>query len=370
MTYIPSSPWSKAGKFDELYEDALAMENGKAVNPQMFAFRAASWQLYEDWQYDPSKKRAMILSPTRDRSMRQREMSNPQSFSVEFRANFAEVENAYLEPQIVDSLFKPYPSAENNRNAPTDVGIMTSRYRAHADAGRSQDNFCFALGHSEVGDDGYLHVFIDLMKVWQPMDFEPDSDGVRRVDYTVVLEWLRKTFKNFYVTKFTMDQWNSALFIDQLHRDVMEGKPFNKTMGVSVDNHTSKSNFQRWERFKTACYQGWVHIPWVEDDIAGVGRTCLADLELRNLIVKNGNKVDHQDSGIYPHNDMADSISTVVADLLADQLLAFDEGRLTKVVGAAQGGYNIPKQKTSAAESELNAAMQRSEELYRQLGYL
>lgn len=369
LVYIPSSPWSKSGKFYELYEAALAMENGRAVNPQMLAFRGASWKMYEDWAYDPTKKRAMILPPTKDRAMKQREMLNPQSFSVEFRANFAEVENAYLDPGVVDSLFLPYPSEDNNKNVPSDVGSMTKRYRAHADAGRSQDNFCFAIGHSEMGKDGYLHAFIDLMKVWQPMDFEPDADGVRRVNYVEVLDWLRDTFKRFYVTKFTMDQWNSALFIDQLHRDVMEGLPFNKTMGVAVDTHTSTTNFQRWERFKTACYQGWVHIPWIEDDIAGVGRTCLADLELRNLIVKNGNKVDHPDSGFWVHNDMIDAVSTVVADLLSEQLAAFDAGNLTRVVGAAQGGYNVPSKK-SIAEQEMSAAMQRSEEMYRKLGYL
>lgn len=369
LVYIPSSPWSKSGKFYELYEAALAMENGHALNPQMFAFRAASWVPYEDWAYDPTKKRAMILPPTKDRSMKQREMLNPQTFAVEFRAQFAEVENAYLEPQIVDALFKPYPSEDNNKNTPSDVGIATRQYRAHADAGRSQDNFCFALGHSELGEDGYFHAYIDLMKVWQPMDFEPDADGVRRVNYVEVLDWLRDTFKKFYVTKFTMDQWNSALFIDQLHRDVIEGKPFNKTMGVSVDNHTSSANFQRWERFKTACYQDWVHIPWVEDDIAGIGKTCLADLELRNLIVKNGNKVDHPDTGMWVHNDMSDCISTVVADLLANQLTALDDGNLTRVVGAARGGYNM-QQRPSAAETEMTAAMVRSEELYRQLGYL
>lgn len=370
MVYIPSSPWSKAGKFYELYESAYAMENGHAVNPHMLAVRFPSWFLYKDWEYDPSKKRAMILPPESDRSMRQRELLNPESFAVEFRANFAEVENAYLQPKIVDSLFEPYPSEKENKNVMLEVGALTGRYRAHADAGRSQDNFCFAIGHSEVGEDGFLHAFIDLTKVWQPSDFELDDDGVRRVDYTVVLEWLQSVFKKFYVTKFTMDQWNSALFIDRIHRDIIDGKPFNKMMVASVDNHTSTTNFQRWERFKTACYQGWVHIPWIEDDIAGVGKTSIAALELKNLIVKNGNKVDHQDGGIYPHNDMSDCISTVVADLLGEQIDALEGGGLTRVVGAARGGYNSNGRVPSVAETEMTAAAQRSEQLYRELGYL
>ena len=38
---------------------------------------------------------------------------------------------------------------------------------------------------------------------------------------------------------------------------------------------------------------------------------------------------------------MSDCISTVVYDLLSDQLGSFEQGNLSKVVGAAQGGYNI-----------------------------
>lgn len=370
MIYIPSSPWSETGKFFELYEMAFAMENGSAANPQMFAIKIPSWEVYYDWQYDPAKKRAMILSPQQSREMRQKELQNPESFDVEFRANFAKTENAYMNQNVVDSLFAAYPSEDENKNVPRTRGIITEQYRAHADAGRSQDNFCFAIGHKEVGDDGYWHVYIDEMKVWQPSDFAPDESGIRRVDYVEVADWLRSEFKSYYVTKFTMDQWNSAMVIDEMRRDIIEGKPLNKMMTASVDNHTSKTNFQRWERFKTACYQGWVHIPYVEDELAGYGKACLAEVELKLLVMKNG-KVDHQTSAQWNHNDMADCISTVVSDLLADQLAALDSGNLTRVVGAAYGGYNgdIAYSRGSAVgiEQEQEA---RSQAYMEQMGYL
>ena len=341
MIYVPSSPWSEVGKFYELYEQAFAMENGKAVDPSTFAIRIPSWSIYEDWGYDPNKKMAIILPPEQSIEMRNREMMDPETFAVEFRAHFAKTEDAYLQASVVDSLFEPYPSKENNLNVPNDHGIITKRYRAHADAGRSQDNFCFALGHKELCEDGYYHVFIDLMKIWQPLDFPEDDSGVRRVNYTVPLSWFRNVFKSFYVTKFTMDQWNSAFFIDQLNKDVIAGSFFNKMQSCAVDNHTAAANFKRWERFKTACYQGWVHIPYYEEDIHGLGVVCLPQEELKLLRLVNGTKVDHQNMGRWQHNDMADCISTVVADLLADQIDALLDGSLTAVVGAAQGGYNV-----------------------------
>lgn len=371
LIYIPSSPWSETGKFFELYQDAFAMENGRAANPYMFAIKIPSWGPYEDWQYDPRKTRAMILPPSKSREMRQKELRNPESFDVEFRANFAKTENAYMNPKVVDGLFLPYPSEENDRNYPKDTGNISYQYRAHADAGRSQDNFCFAMGHKEVGEDGYWHVYIDVMKIWQPSDFAEDSEGVSRIDYTVPMAWFKNAFKRFYVSEFTMDQWNSGMFLDELRAETIRGSFVNKSMSVRCDNHTSTSNFVRWERFKTACYQGWVHIPYVEEDIAGLGRVCLAETELKFLIVKNGDRVDHPDSGVWCHNDLVDCISTVVADLLADQLGAMDAGNLTKVVGAAQGGYNVGGDGVLYGNSPGFEEMLRvqSQSYYEQAGY-
>lgn len=371
LIYIPSSPWSETGKFYELYQAAFAMENGKSANPYMFAIKIPSWGPYEDWQYDHRKSRAMILPPSKSQEMRQKELRNPETFNVEFRANFAKTENAYMQPKIVDELFLPYPSEEENKNYPKTSGVITMQYRAHADAGRSQDNFCFAMGHKELGEDGYWHVFIDVMKVWQPSDFPIDDEGVRRIDYTVPMQWFKETFKRFYVSRFTMDQWNSGMFLDELRADTIRGNFVNKSMSVACDTHTSASNFVRWERFKTACYQNWVHIPYIEQEITGMGNVSLIDTELKFLVVKNGNKVDHPDVGPWQHNDMADCVSTVVSDLLADQLNALEAGSLTKVVGAAQGGYNIGGDGfTYGTNVDIEAQLRaQSQSYYEQAGY-
>ena len=102
-----------------------------------------------------------------------------------------------------------------------------------------------------------------------------------------------------------------------------------------------------------------------------MGNVSLIDTELKFLVVKNGNKVDHPDVGPWQHNDMADCVSTVVADLLADQLNALEAGSLTKVVGAAQGGYNVGGDgfiygTNADIEAQLRA---QSQSYYEQAGY-
>lgn len=366
LIYIPSSPWSKKGKFYDLYQAAFEMEDGRAANPQMFAIKIPSWGTYQDWEYDYRFKKAIILPPSKSQEMRSRERLDPEKFDVEFRANFAETENAYMQPQVVDSLFAPYPSEQNNSNYPTDRGNITQRYRAHADAGRSQDNFCCAVGHKFVGEDGYWHVQIDLMKIWQHTDFAEDEQGVRRIDYTVPMAWFKQMLKMFYVDKFTMDQWNSAMIVDELKACSIRGQFLNKATSVSVDNHTSSRNFRRWELFKTACYQGWVHIPWVEDDVAGRGRICLVEQELKALVMRNG-KVEMVREG-WGHGDMADCVSTIVFDLLGDQLNHLEAGDVATVVGAARGGYN-PSDAVGMADLQQREAMVRGSEYMAQMGY-
>ena len=369
LIYIPSSPWSKQGKFYDLYNAAFEMEDGKAVNPQMIAIKAPSWSPYMDWQYDQRFKKAIILPPDKSQEMRSRERLDPEKFDVEFRANFAETENAYMQPQVVESLFGPYPDPDGNLNVPSDRGYITNRYRAHADAGRSQDNFCCAVGHKFVGVDGYYHVQIDLMKIWQHTDFEEDEQGVRRIDYTVPMAWFKRMLKMFYVDRFTMDQWNSAMFIDELRACSVKGQFLNKVTSVSVDTHTAASNFKRWELFKTACYQGWVHIPYVEHDIAGLGRFCLAERELKTLVLRNG-KVEMQNKG-WGHGDMADCISTIVADLLGDQLNHLEAGDIATVVGAAQGGYNVADLPSAmkGADFRQNELVARGSDYMAAMGY-
>lgn len=320
-----------------------------------------------DWQYDPRKKRAIVPFPSKSAGLRAREQRNPEAFDVEFRANFAKTENAYLNQKVVDKMFDPYPDPESDRNLFRETGEIGCQYFIHADAGRSQDLFAMALGHREVGDDGFYHVFIDHYRVWQPSDFPLDEDGVRRVDYLVPMEYMRRIMARFYVRSFTMDQWNSAMFIDTFRRDASQGKFLNSMMSCGVYKKSGAGdNFKRWEKFKTAAYQGWVHIPRTETEITGLGSVCLPQEELKLLRVRNG-KVDHQEGSKWDHNDQSECISVVVHDLLSDQLDALELGNLTQVVGAARGGYN---QAEAGAMNSRMSAEARGLEFMRQMGYI
>lgn len=363
LIYIPSSPWSELGKFYDLYQQVFKEDvYGRTENPQMFAIKIPSWRMYDWWEYDYRKRGPIIFSPDVSQEMRSREMQNPESFDVEFRANFAKAENAYLNPKVVASVFAPFPDG-SPKNVERSSGKVSVSYRAHADAAVSQDNFCFAMGHKEL-IDGKWHAFIDVMKTWQPQDFPKDERGVHMIDYTQVMEWLRREFQLFHCYRFSMDQWNSRMIVDQLSKDAREGRTLNPSMQCIVDNHSATENFKRWELFKTACYQGWVHIPRKIEFVHKMGRECcLIEEELKYMVVKNGSKVTWPTTGQMRHGDMADAVSTVVVDLLGSQLGPSDDD-LTAVVGAAQGGYN-----NGMSAQSTEAAMRAGDDMMRRLGY-
>jgi hypothetical protein len=108
-------------------------------NPYVMAFQFPSWALTDKYREEfrkyPSKYReeymppkAFTVSPdwdpeelttkasrvlprtTRNRfKMRAQEASNPDTFKVERRGKFAEVEDAYLKPEMVDRMFAGAP---------------------------------------------------------------------------------------------------------------------------------------------------------------------------------------------------------------------------------------------------------------------
>ena len=366
MIYIPSSPWSEVGKFGDLYKQALAVdESGAPVAPMDFAIKCPSWSLYSDWEYHPERTSVPIRPPEEDPVLRAKELQNPDKFAVEYRANFAKVQDAFFSQELVDRLFNPYPSEEQNLNVLQTMGKYNLRYYAHADAGRSHDNFAFALGH-RIAIDGFYHVFIDVMKVWQPSDFEPDEDGIRHIDFTVVVDEMKDIFKKFFTMKLTMDQWNSAYIIDEIRKTIMQGKLKNKAMGVGVYKRkpqgkvatyqdTISNNLARWQNFKTACYQNWVHIPDYIIPQPGYGKVNVPREELK-LMVLNGNKVEiAEEKNIGGHGDLAECLSIVVNELLGDQLAALDSGHIGIIAPSAQGGYDIDatiwKQQQMTSES-------------------
>lgn len=303
MIVVPSTPVSEVGMFYKLFKNAFERdEDGSSKHPDMFCMQAPSWELFTDGQYVPAIGKPLLLPPEQDESFAMEEERDPEKFRVEYRAQFAKSQDAYLNPDMVEKMFNAYPDLQGNANVPARHGRIDRQYVMHCDAGRVNDNFCIAIGHKELCEDGFFHAFIDVQKIFQAKDFPPDEHGVRRINYTVVQKQIIEYLKLFNIVRCTFDQYQSASLIDTLNLERTMGTFLNGSVVIEEDTATEKKNMKRWERFKQALYQGWVHAPFVIDDILGLGEVCMLEKELKFLILKNGKKVDHPETGDVCHD--------------------------------------------------------------------
>jgi hypothetical protein len=356
MTYIASSPWSKIGKFYDLYqqgrvtmdqynaregkmrittfaEEAAALDIDIEVDdlaavaePTFLVVQLPSWEPYRDWDRSreipirPGRTRCfprwnspVQFEPNEDgnpdeRVQYRRMRRNPDKFSVERGAQFATVQDAYLNEVMVDRMFLPpgwrEPLVQQHQ------GILALQYRAHADPSRTNANFGFCIGHLEDAppdEHGIVwpHVIIDVLHVWKPQDF---SDHI--IDYVRVGEELDDFLVRFpSMTKMTYDQFNSAGFIAHQKRAFPNIRILEKTF-------TLKENQDRFEKFKSALNLGWVHSH--RDTFAEEGQSLL-ELELKFLQEKNG-RVDRQEIGPVQTKDLADAVMVVTTELLHESL--------------------------------------------------
>lgn len=357
MTYCASSPFSKIGKFYDLYQqgritmDSYNLREGKlrttsfieeaqsqdidldpdeisaaVAEPTFLVVQLPSWDTYRDWERSreipilPGRTRTFPRwnSPvqyepkedgTPDERVQYRRMRrNPDKFKVERGGQFATVQDAYLNEVMVDRMF-----LTPDWRPPLEIqhqGKFSIAYRAHADPSRTNANFGFCIGHLEqapADEHGisWPHVIIDVLHVWKPEDFKDHT-----IDYVQVGEELDDYLRRFpSITKMTYDQFNSAGLIAHQKRAFPNIRVLEKTF-------TLKENQDRCERFKSALNLGWVHSP--RDTLADEGQSLL-ELELKFLQEKNG-RVDKQDIGPVQTKDLADAAMVVVTDLLHDSL--------------------------------------------------
>jgi hypothetical protein len=357
MTYCASSPFSKIGKFYDLYQqgrittDSYNLREGKlkttsfieeaqsqdidldpdeisaaVAEPTFLVVQLPSWDTYRDWERSreipilPGRTRTFPRwnSPvqyepkedgTPDERVQYRRMRrNPDKFKVERGGQFATVQDAYLNEVMVDRMFEPpdwRPPLEIQHQ-----GKLSLSYRAHADPSRTNANFGFCIAHLEQAPPdehgiSWPHVIIDVLHVWKPEDFKDHT-----IDYVQVGEELDDYLRRFpSTTKMTYDQFNSAGLIAHQKRAFPNIRVLEKTF-------TLKENQDRCERFKSALNLGWLHAP--RDTLADEGQSLL-ELELKFLQEKNG-RVDKQDIGPIQTKDLADAAMVVVTDLLHDSL--------------------------------------------------
>jgi hypothetical protein len=93
-----------------LYEQAIELdppEDGKPVYPDHFMLKFPSWALYKDWEKFPGCPPPQVFPPEEDPQLARDEQRDPDTFKVEYRAQFAEVENAFLRSEMVERMFDP-----------------------------------------------------------------------------------------------------------------------------------------------------------------------------------------------------------------------------------------------------------------------
>lgn len=422
MTYLASSPFSKIGKFYDLYQqgritmDSYNRREGKlktasfveeaaaqdidadpdevssaVAEPTFLVVQLPSWETYRDWD----KSREIPIRPHRtrmfprwnspvqyepkedgspdERVQFRRMQRNPDKFKVERGAQFATVQDAYLNEVMVDRMFLPPdwrdPLTQQHQ------GRLSIAYRAHADPSRTNANFGFCIAHLEDAppdEHGIVwpHVIIDVLHVWKPEDF-PDHT----IDYVAVGEQLDDYLTRFpSMVKMTYDQFNSAGFIAHQKRAFPNIRVLEKTFTV-------KENQDRCEKFKSALNLGWVHS--FRDSFAEEGQSLL-ELELKFLQEKNG-KVDRQEIGPVQTKDLADAVMVVTTELLHESLdrwwTAINRTSIgsTNTVGLRsgreqerlllhetnKGHYTDPLQKYLAQETERNEKRAMRAELNR-----
>lgn len=322
------------------------------ANPTMLVIQLPSWEMYKDYDRShllPVRKNSTELGRKLksavveyNEEMQILEKVNPEAFRVEYRAQFATVQDAYLKPEKVEAMFVPpdwRPPLSRQ-----DAGILARQYRIHCDPGLSGANFSMCIGHLEEAppdEDGKVwpHVIIDQLHVWRPMDYE---DNV--VDYVEIQQELIDTLNHFpSTTALSMDQWQSAFFLRDLQNR------FSPQIRIAQETFDEKSNQARFEKFKSALNLGWIHS--YKDNFYIDNSSCLLELELKFLQMVNG-RVKKQDVGPVTTKDLADSVMVVVTDLLHDALDMWSSQHLN---ATAFGSTDTPGLRSGREEDRLRS---------------
>ena len=352
LTYLPSSPFSKVGKFYDLYtkgsvptldylektggfvegrlyaddleDDPEATFVDLTANPEFLIVQLPSWGLYEDWERSYSisgiKKESAVMEY--DIPMRRLEQSNPSKFKVEYNAQFAEVEDAYLDPIMVERMFKPW---QGQTLSPVSHGSMEFKYHAHIDPGLSNANFALAIGHLEDAEPNeageiFPHVIIDMLKVWKAKDYKPVEAGAKpNIPFDEVFEEISEIIGEFpSMEMFSSDQWQSAYFLAALK------KRYSNRTRIKEVTFTEKENKDRYDYFKSALNLGWVHS--IKDNFFANGESLL-EQELKFLTENNG-KVQKQEFGMVQTKDLSDCVTEITARMLKKALDHWRSGQM------------------------------------------
>jgi hypothetical protein len=367
MRIVPTSPYSKVGIVYERYEAALATDpdTGAPLHPQMLVVQLPSWEVFRDAGDPVATEGRPFTAPlpiVYDEDLRAEELLDSRRFSVERRAQWAEVEHGFLDPHVVDRAFLPFcpdcglpqTASDWSESDSTcarcghqvipleatmrEYGVMRYQYMAHGDPASLHDFFTFAVAHlqefteSECGP--VPHVIIDVLKVWKPQDYPPE----RILPYLEIEEEIVGIVTRYRnLVDLTFDQagaYGTVALVERRLRDLQHPARVRKLA------QTSPGNAEAAEIIKELLAQGRLHAPI--DRYGRQGGSILRD-ELKFLQVV-GDRVIKQRTGPVCTDDAYAAVSMVAAKLIKEeygpgwrQLL-----RDSRIHVGLQGGYSTP----------------------------
>lgn len=371
MMFLNSSPYTKVGLFHDKYEEGLVPmeEDG---NPRILTIRYPSWVPFEgykgyktkwnprgfrkaitvspDWDEDATDEKGEDLFSKEDKQAieqaRAVEFAKPDVYKVERRAQFAEITDAYLNPAMVEEMFKGRPAGYDKDLRVIHEPMYTNhgeevrniyRYKAHLDPSSTTAGFGYAIGHLEefVMPDGVSvpHVVFDKIKRWNPRDFKGGA-----IKWSTVMDEIMVDIRLFRPYELTLDQYQSHEPIQTLNMACRD-----EGLGTRVYEKTAtpEVNWRRAENFKTALYQGMVHAMIDHDDHK------YAALELKFLqehkTASKYARIDHPTVGEVKTKDIADCImevtSALIGNIINDRLADGLANNMMRM--GAPGGYRI-----------------------------
>lgn len=378
LVFCNSSPYSKIGQFYTQWELAMRpQDSDDPWYPMRFVIEFPSWALYDKWWYKPPTnviKQPLMVSPdwrnqleegveeskldTEHQHMRDtealKEQANPDTYKVEYRGLWAEVLDAYLQPEKVDFAYNGI--LPDGRPCIPSGGstYLLAPFMGHCDPSSTTAGFGFALGHVEVfdptpdekdiwGEQPVRHVVFDRVHRWDPMDFPQGA-----INYVKIRQELTEVCQLYRPTVLSFDQYNSPGLIAELRQAC--GRVGIADIRFPIVNATAPVNWNRWEAFKTALYLGLVHIP--PNCLTGMGsarefnHSEWSKQELKHLqLVQAGQnyRVDKQEIGPVTTKDIADCIAEVTLKFLGSYLgdimtQGFGKARM---IGGSEGGYPL-----------------------------
>jgi len=199
-----SSPLNRAGKFYELFHFAMSNAEG---SENMLAIQAPTWEV------NPT------VEPT---FLREKYHEDPAVFDTEFGAAFTDRRRGWIEREqdLLDCIkLDLRPKTFGPPRLPHQMGV---------DVGLVNDGSTVAITHLE-GDK----VVLDYHEVWYAgkswresnphlvapaTDYAKTLDGVDRIDFDAIAEWIYALSKKFYISDGLFDRWNGLPLEQALHK--------------------------------------------------------------------------------------------------------------------------------------------------------